>query len=186
VLSLLQNLRETERENPLISPKIIEMSDLIKKRQREFSTLLSVDTHGENLEAIPHDPLPTNHQRSQGLLCRSANRRVARSVAGVWVMEGYIFAAWLLSIAAGGVIGAFRNCTALGLVVCLFLGPLGIPVAMVLDERTQGPQCNSKLNGHPNQCPQCWARFRWNAKKTKCEYIAFEFRQQKPAPDDKQ
>lgn len=93
MLSLLQNLRDTESENPRISPKIIEMSDLIKKRQREFSPLLSVDIHGENLEADPHEPLPTNRSKPESLRCRSSDRRVARSVAGVWVMR------WILLVA---------------------------------------------------------------------------------------
>jgi hypothetical protein len=97
-------------------------------------------------------------------------------------MAGYLMGTWLASVIAGTIIASMRNNTFGGFALCFFFGPIGLFACPFIDARIRCPQCGTPLNEAPNQCPACWARFRWNKSKTRCEFVAYEFRRNEPAP----
>ena len=56
----------------------------------------------------------------------------------------------------------------------------GMFACAFIEARVRCPQCGTHLNESPAQCPSCWARFRWNKEKTRCEFVAYEFRREAP------
>jgi hypothetical protein len=101
---------------------------------------------------------------------------------GVLVMELLGLWIWVASIAAGVIIASQRNNAPLGFFLCLMLGPIGMVACAFIDARVRCPQCGTPLNDAPAQCPSCWARFRWNKQKTRCEFVAYEFRREAQPP----
>lgn len=58
---------------------------------------------------------------------------------------------------AGAVIGSQKNAAALGFVLGLCLGPIGVIAAFAIDKRQQCPKCRGRLNGAATVCQHCGA-----------------------------
>lgn len=61
----------------------------------------------------------------------------------------------------GKAVGSQKNAGGWGMLLGLFLGPIGIIVAALIDGRPICPTCGTKLNGKPKLCPSCKTKFSW-------------------------
>ena len=98
------------------------------------------------------------------------------------MMAGYFIGTWFASVCCGVAISSQKQNALTGFFLCLFFGPIGLFACPFLDARTMCPQCKTRLSEAPNQCPSCWARFRWNKSKTQCEFLPYEFRREAQPP----
>jgi len=68
---------------------------------------------------------------------------------------------WLGSIVLGTLIGAGREQALFAFLVCAFLGPFGVLLCLVTDDRPQCPLCLGRLDGRPLVCRHCRTRLQW-------------------------
>lgn len=83
-------------------------------------------------------------------------------------MEG-LFWVWVLAIVAAGIVGANRGALFGGIMLGVFLGPLGAIVALSLDGRPFCPHCRGRLNlagiyDWTGVCPHCHVELRADAR----------------------
>lgn len=55
----------------------------------------------------------------------------------------------------GMVIGHPKQAAALGLLLGVLFGPLGLVAAFAIDGRPKCPHCGGRLNGHVRKCQHC-------------------------------
>ncbi len=68
---------------------------------------------------------------------------------------------WFSSAVAAGIIGYSRQAGPAGVVLGLFLGPIGVVAAFALDGRPSCPHCAGKLHGRGQICQHCHRPIRW-------------------------
>jgi len=77
----------------------------------------------------------------------------------------FLVVIWICSVVLATALGSQRRATLGGLFFGVFLGPLGIIVACLLDERFNCPQCGARLNGDKRHaypvCPYCKTELVW-------------------------
>ncbi len=77
----------------------------------------------------------------------------------------FLVVVWICSAVVATVVGSQRRAALGGCFFGLLLGPLGIFIACLLDERFNCPQCGARLNGdkqHPYPlCPYCKTELVW-------------------------
>ena len=61
--------------------------------------------------------------------------------------------------ALGGIIGSSKQAGSVGAMLGALFGPLGVIAAFAIDGRQQCGKCRGKLDGQPEICPHCHARF---------------------------
>ena len=90
----------------------------------------------------------------------------------------------VLSGIIGAVVGVQKNVSAAGFFLGLFLGPIGIIVALLLDGRHQCPRCHGRLNGEPRVCQHCNAFLGWKRSEydSPQPYVRTEPEQPPPSP----
>ena len=71
----------------------------------------------------------------------------------------WLIGLWIICGIIGSVIGSQKEAGVTGFWLGLLLGPIGIAIALGVDGRPCCPNCGTRLNGHPAQCPQCQTRF---------------------------
>jgi hypothetical protein len=69
---------------------------------------------------------------------------------------------WFSSAVAAGIIGHARQAAIPGLVLGLFLGPIGVVAAFSLDGRASCPHCAGRLEGRGQICQHCHRPIRWD------------------------
>ena len=57
-----------------------------------------------------------------------------------------------------------KNAAIWGLLLGLFLGPIGVIVALVLKSWPACPACERKLKGQPKNCPHCAKPIKWSCE----------------------
>jgi len=68
-----------------------------------------------------------------------------------------IIAVWVTCGMLGAMIGSAKQAAATGALVGFIFGPLGVIAAFAVDGRPRCPQCQVRIDGKPNECPQCGA-----------------------------
>ena len=71
----------------------------------------------------------------------------------------WLIVLWIICGIIGSVIGSQKEAAGKGFWLGLLLGPIGIAIALGVDSRPCCPNCGTRLNGRPLQCPQCQTRF---------------------------
>jgi ssDNA-binding Zn-finger/Zn-ribbon topoisomerase 1 len=79
----------------------------------------------------------------------------------LWIACGYI----------GKKIANQKEAGDTGFWLGVLLGPIGIAIALGLDDRSCCPTCGTRLNARPAQCPQCQTRFKWSNEGKTCEFF---------------
>jgi hypothetical protein len=72
---------------------------------------------------------------------------------------------WLVSAGLACYVGSKKQAPVAGLCLGLLFGPLGVIVALVLDNRVQCPHCGGRLNGRYPACQHCCVELKWAADK---------------------
>ena len=62
---------------------------------------------------------------------------------------------------AGMLIGGNKNAEVAGVFLGVLLGPIGLLIAAIVDNRHMCPQCGVRLNGTPAICPGCSDELKW-------------------------
>ncbi len=62
---------------------------------------------------------------------------------------------------AGAVVGSQKRAGLMGALWGVVFGPLGVVVALSLDERPKCPRCGGRLNGEPEICQHCHSPLTW-------------------------
>lgn len=69
----------------------------------------------------------------------------------------WLFLALFVFAPLGAVVGSQKNAPVTGFFLGLLLGPLGVLLAWLIDQRDQCGRCGGRLNGTPSVCPHCHA-----------------------------
>lgn len=72
-----------------------------------------------------------------------------------------VFVTWLFCGLAGFFTAEAKSAGFSGLLAGLLLGPLGIIVALGLDQRPRCPRCQGRLDGEGQACQHCGVALRW-------------------------
>ena len=87
---------------------------------------------------------------------------------------------WFGSAVAAGVIGYTRQAGVAGLVLGLFLGPIGVAAAYALDGRAACPHCAGRLDGRGRICQHCQRPIRWDNAPNDSSSFSFSWLRFRP------
>jgi hypothetical protein len=87
---------------------------------------------------------------------------------------GWLVLLWIVCAFIGWHVGKAKGAEGTGAMLGFVLGPIGVLMTMAIDNRTCCPICGTRLNGHPQQCPQCSAHFAWQMNGPKFRYVTDE------------
>jgi len=68
---------------------------------------------------------------------------------------------WMGSVMLGGVAASRREAVGFGMILGLLFGPLGVIVALGIDDRRMCGNCHGRISGKPNVCQHCGDKFDW-------------------------
>ena len=73
-----------------------------------------------------------------------------------------VISIWIASIVAGVVVGGNRGSLRQGILCGMLFGPLGVVVALSIDNRAGCPHCTGKLDRRENSvCQHCGREIKW-------------------------